>query len=68
MQRAIDWSDLRILLAVGRSGSLAAAAVALGVHRSAVMRRVERLEARLGLRLFDRSTHGLALTAAVVSA
>ena len=56
MQRAIDWSDLRILLAVGRSGSLAAAAVALGVHRSAVMRRVERLEARLGLRLFDRST------------
>ena len=64
MQRAIDWSDLRILLAVGRSGSLAAAAVALGVHRSAVMRRVERLEARLGLRLFDRSTHGLALTAA----
>jgi DNA-binding transcriptional LysR family regulator len=56
MQRAIDWSDLRILLAVGRSDSLAAAAAALGVHRSTVMRRVERLEARLGLRLFDRST------------
>jgi DNA-binding transcriptional LysR family regulator len=64
MQRAIDWSDLRVLLAVGRSGSLAAAAAALGVHRSTVMRRVERLEAGLGLLLFDRSTHGLALTAA----
>jgi DNA-binding transcriptional LysR family regulator len=64
MQRGIDWADLRILLAVGRLGSLAAAASALGVHRSTVMRGVERLEASLGLVLFDRSTRGLALTAA----
>ena len=64
MQHKIDWDDLRIFLAVGRRGSLAAAAAKLGVHRSTVMRRIERLESNLGLQLFDRSAQGLALTAA----
>ena len=55
MQREVDWDDLRTLILVARAGSLAGAAGALGSHRSTVLRRIERLEARLGLRLFDRT-------------
>jgi hypothetical protein len=64
MQHEIDWDDLRTLISVARAGSLAGAAGALGSHRSTVLRRIERLEARLGLRLFDRTPLGLVLTAA----
>jgi DNA-binding transcriptional LysR family regulator len=60
----VDWEDLRTLASVARAGSLAGAAGALGSHRSTVLRRIERLEARLGLRLFDRTPQGLVLTAA----
>jgi DNA-binding transcriptional LysR family regulator len=63
MQRPIDWDDLQILLVVAQAGSLARAGAALGVHRSTVLRRIERLEARIGMRLFDRTPNGLALTA-----
>lgn len=59
----VDWHDLQILLVVARAGSLAAAAAGLGVHRSTVLRRLERLERRLGMRLFDRTAQGLVLTA-----
>jgi DNA-binding transcriptional LysR family regulator len=64
MQHRVDWDDLHVLLLVARAGSLARAASGLGVHRSTVLRRVERLERRLGMRLFDRTAQGLALTAA----
>lgn len=64
MQHQIDWDDLHILIAVARAGSLAGAATALGTHRSTVLRRIDRLEARLGMRVFDRTPQGLALTAA----
>src|SRR6266481_708361 len=64
MQHEIDRDDLRTLISVARAGSLAGAAGALGSHRSTVLRRIERLEARLGLRLFDRTPQGLVLTAA----
>ena len=37
------WDDLRILLAVHRSGTLSAAARELGVNQSTVSRRVARL-------------------------
>jgi DNA-binding transcriptional LysR family regulator len=63
MQRPIDWDDLHILLMVAQAGSLARAGATLGVHRSTVLRRIERLEARIGMRLFDRTPNGLALTA-----
>src|ERR1700719_2227378 len=64
MQHEVDWDDLRTLILVARAGSLAGAAGALGSHRSTVLRRIERLEDRLGLRLFDRTPQGLVLTAA----
>lgn len=64
MQRAVDWDDLRSFLAIARSGSLQGAARALGVNHSTVFRRLNALEARLGVRLFDRFPRGYALTAA----
>jgi DNA-binding transcriptional LysR family regulator len=63
-QHQFDWDDLHTLIAVARAGSLAGAATELGTHRSTVLRRIERLEARLGIRVFDRTPQGLALTAA----
>ena len=53
-----DWDDLRYFLAVARAGSLSGAAKALGVNHSTVFRRVETLEDRLGVRLFDRHREG----------
>jgi DNA-binding transcriptional LysR family regulator len=54
----LDWSDLRYALAVGRTGSVAAAARQLGVNPTTVQRRLDALESRLGARLFDRSRAG----------
>jgi DNA-binding transcriptional LysR family regulator len=51
-----DWDDLRHFLAVLRTGSLAGASKALGVHATTVGRRIEMLEARAGTALFER--HG----------
>jgi DNA-binding transcriptional LysR family regulator len=54
----LDWDDLRFALAVAEAGSLNAAAQALGVRHSTVLRRLDALEARLGTRLFDRLRSG----------
>ena len=51
----MDWSDLRYALAIGRGGSVAAAARQLGVNATTVQRRLDALETRLGARLFDRT-------------
>ena len=64
MQHMLDWDDLRIFRATGHLGSLNAAAEALGIHRSTVLRRIDRLEKQLGQRLFDRGPDGVSLTAA----
>ncbi|PIW29171.1 MAG: LysR family transcriptional regulator [Rhodospirillales bacterium CG15_BIG_FIL_POST_REV_8_21_14_020_66_15] len=59
-----DWDDLRYFLAVARAGSLSGAAKALGVNHSTAFRRIEALEQRLGVRLFERHRDGYALTLA----
>ncbi|AWB22670.1 MULTISPECIES: LysR family transcriptional regulator [Methylobacterium] len=59
-----DWDDLRYVLAVAQAGSLAAAARALGVNHSTVLRRLGAYETRLGVRLFDRHPWGYVPTAA----
>lgn len=64
MNERDNWDDLRHLLAVARHGSLSAAARALGVNHSTVLRRIAALEGALGVRLFDRMPGGYALTAA----
>ncbi|MFK3795530.1 MULTISPECIES: LysR family transcriptional regulator [unclassified Pseudomonas] len=52
-----------VLSAVVDSGSFVNAARALDMTQSGVSRAVDRLEARLGIRLFDRTTRSVTLTA-----
>jgi len=56
------WDDLRYLLAVARTGSTLAASRTMGVAQTTVARRIEALEAAVGLRLFDRGQNGSQLT------
>jgi DNA-binding transcriptional LysR family regulator len=55
-------SELQIFGCVVDQGSFAAAAKTLGVTRSAVCRRIDGLEKRLGVRLLDRTTRRISLT------
>ncbi len=59
-----DWDDIRFFLAVARGGNLSAGARLLGVRHTTVLRRLDALEARLGLRLFERRPDGYAATPA----
>src|SRR6516164_3558540 len=52
--RTLEWSDLRVVLAVARSKTLRASALSLHVNQSTVSRRVAALEEALGVRLFER--------------
>lgn len=64
MENMFDWNDLKAFLAVARGGSTLAAAKALGVNQTTVARRIESLEAALGLKLFERGQSGSRLTEA----
>ncbi|TPM39633.1 LysR family transcriptional regulator [Mesorhizobium sp. B2-3-4] len=55
-------SNVGVLAAIAEGGSFARAADALGLSRSGVSRAVSRLEARVGVRLLDRTTRAVALT------
>lgn len=55
----LNWDDLRILLAIVRSGSLTRASVMLGIDQSTAGRRLSALEAALGTTLFLRSKTGI---------
>lgn len=60
----LDSDQLRVFLAVIRTGNTLAAARRLGIDHSTVSRRLSALEQMLGTRLFDRSPRGLAPTGA----
>lgn len=61
---ALRVADLPLILALVRKRTLAGAAEQLDVDLSTVFRRLNALEARLRVRLFDRSARGYQLTAA----
>lgn len=58
----MDRADLTLVLAIKQHGSLIAAAEALQIAPSAVTKRLARLEAELGLLLFQRTTRRVAAT------
>jgi len=64
MDEPLDWDDLRVFLAVARTGSLTRAAVSLGLSQPTVGRRITALEQRMGARLLERLPGGHVPTAA----
>lgn len=54
----MEWNDLRIFLAAVRAGSYTAAAGQLGINRTTVGRRIDALEAALGVELFQYGPSG----------
>lgn len=60
--RRIKLSDLHVLLAVAQSGSMAKAAKELAVSHPVVSRSISELERTLGVRLLERTRHGINLT------
>ena len=63
-QISFDWSRARAFLATAETGSLSAAARALGLTQPTLGRQVAQLEDDLGLTLFDRTGRALVLTPA----
>ncbi|WP_458729737.1 LysR family transcriptional regulator [Pseudomonas brenneri] len=62
MNPHLQWDDARIFLSVARSGTLSGAAIALEMGVATVSRRLDRLEAALGVPLFSRHQNGYWLT------
>lgn len=58
----MEWSDLRIFLAIARAGSLGRAARRLGLTQPTMGRRLRALEAAVGHTLFQRTADGFVLT------
>lgn len=65
--RFTNWSDIRVFLAVLRTGSTLAASKTLGMAQPTVARRIEALEHTLGLTLFHRDTRGFRPTDAALT-
>lgn len=62
--RKLVWDDLRLVLAIGRAGTLVGAARDLALNHSTVFRRLGALETQIGVRLFERFRDGYSPTAA----
>jgi DNA-binding transcriptional LysR family regulator len=58
----MEWSDLRVFLAVAREGTLGGAARQLGQSQPTMGRRLRELEESLGHKLFQRNNDGFVLT------
>lgn len=56
-------TELQLVVELARAGGMSAAARELDVTPAAVSKRLAQIEARLGVRLFNRSTRRLSLTA-----
>lgn len=58
----MDWSDVRIFLAIARKGTLRSAARQLGCTQPTMGRRLKALEESIGEKLFQRTVDGFVLT------
>ena len=58
----MEWSDLRIFLAIAREGTLGAAARKIGQTQPTMGRRLRALEQAVGQTLFQRTADGFVLT------
>lgn len=53
-----NWDEIRTAFNVARVGTVSGAAEVLGVHHATVIRHIDALEERLGVRLFQRHARG----------
>ncbi len=63
MNMNFDLADLRAFVAVAELNSFRAAAESIHLSQPALSRRIEKLELALGVRLFERTTRSVSLTA-----
>ena len=54
----LDWSDLELILSIGRAGGLSGASRALGQTHSTIFRRINAIEEKTGVRFFERFRKG----------
>ena len=59
-----SWDEIRTAYHVARAGTVSGAAEALGVHHATVIRHVNALEERMGVKLFQRHPRGYTATEA----
>src|SRR5438270_10273591 len=64
IMRGAEFAELKAFAAVVERASFARAAADLGMSASALSQTIRQLEARLGVRLLDRTTRSVAPTAA----
>ena len=59
-----NWDEVRTAFQVARMGTVSGAADVLGVHHATVIRHIDAIEARLGVKLFQRHARGYTATEA----
>ncbi len=59
-----NWDEIRTAFQVARLGTVSGAAEILGVHHATVIRHIDALEGRLGVKLFQRHARGYTPTEA----
>ncbi len=59
-----NWDEIRTAYQVARLGTVSGAADVLGVHHATVIRHIDALEGRLGIKLFQRHARGYTPTEA----
>ncbi|MBP0482369.1 LysR family transcriptional regulator [Sagittula salina] len=59
-----NWDEVRTAFQVARMGTVSGAAEVLGVHHATVIRHIDALEGRLGVKLFQRHARGYTATEA----
>ena len=59
-----NWDEVRTAYQVARLGTVSGAAEVLGVHHATVIRHIDALEKRLGVKLFQRHARGYTATEA----
>jgi DNA-binding transcriptional LysR family regulator len=59
-----SWDEIRTAFNVARIGTVSGAAEVLGVHHATVIRHIDALEERLGVKLFQRHARGYTPTEA----
>ena len=62
--KKLNWDDLKIILAICRSGSLSGAARILDTSHSTVFRQINAIEERFATRFFNRFPNGYEMTEA----